>query len=107
MTGRVGSLPKITNEINGKKLVRFTFSIKASCISDGCYIQRTQWYTVNLIGNAAEDILNKCLHIGDKIMITGNWLIDNYSDQFGNKRYSYEIYAENVERMHIHEEKVA
>lgn len=107
LIGRVGSLPKIANEINGRKLVRFVIANTTKCISNGRYTQRTQWHTVNIIGLAADEILNDCLHIGDNIIISGNWLIDNYTDQFGNKRYRYEIYAESVEKTYEEKENVA
>ncbi len=106
-TGRVGSQPEIANEINGKKLVRFLLATTATCINNGHYTQHTLWHTVNLIGDAADMILSNHLCIGDEIEISGYWLTDRYTDQFGNKRYNYEIYAEHVEPTRMQEEKVA
>lgn len=105
--GRVGSLPEIANEINGRKLVRFMLTTSATCISNGYYTHHTLWYTVNLIGKTADMIINNHLRIGDEISIAGYWLTDRYTDQFGNRRYNYEIYAESVEAVRIHKEKVA
>lgn len=96
LSGRLSSLPKVANEINGKKLVRFTFATLNYCLKNGKYMQHTQWFTVNALGKIAEMLIEAKIKLQTEIQITGKWLVDESCDSDNNKIYSYEILAESI-----------
>jgi len=86
---RIGSVPELVNEMCGHKLVRFVIAVTEKYINNNVYSQHTHWYTVNALGDTADTILKSNMRICDTICISGNWLIDELSN-------NYEILARSI-----------
>ncbi|MCF0207349.1 MAG: single-stranded DNA-binding protein [Bacteroidales bacterium] len=96
IVGRVGSQPEIVNEIDNKKLIRFSVGIVNAIQGDGFSGQRTSWQVVNALNSTATEILKMRLRLGETVRVSGTELIDENTDILGNKKYVYEIVAQNV-----------
>ena len=59
---------------------------------------RTTWHYIVFWGKLAE-IVEQCVHTGDKLYVEGKLLTRSYDDQAGVKRYVTEIFVDVMEML--------
>ncbi|WP_163499950.1 single-stranded DNA-binding protein [Helicobacter suis] len=62
---------------------------------DGSKVEETCFIDVDLFGRTAE-VANQYLHKGSKVLIEGRLKLENWSDQYGNKRSKHSVSAESL-----------
>lgn len=58
--------------------------------------EKTEWHTIVAWGNLA-DLSEKYIHKGTQIYVEGKLTTRQWTDQSGNKRYTTEIKADNIQ----------
>jgi len=94
LTGRIGQDPTVLS--NGGLKLRVVTNDRGKNEETGMWEDKlTSWWTVkvwNKLAEASKDILNK----GQEVTITGTIYEENWKDQSGNQRNSYDIRAETI-----------
>ena len=94
LTGRIGQEPTVLS--NGGLKLRVVTNDRGKNEQTGMWEDRlTSWWTVkvwNKLAEASTDVLKK----GQEVTITGTIYEENWNDQNGNPRTSYDIRAETI-----------
>jgi single stranded DNA-binding protein len=94
LTGRIGQEPTVLS--NGGLKLRVVTNDRGKNEETGMWEDKlTSWWTVkvwNKLAEASKDVLNK----GQEVTITGTIYEENWKDQSGNQRNSYDIRAETI-----------
>ena len=81
---------------NGKSVCKFSIAINRSEKRDGEYSNFPTYLNVVTLGAMAENV-SKYLGKGSLVGITGELRGRKYEDKGGNKRYNYDLIANNVQ----------
>jgi len=81
---------------NGKSVCKFSIAINRSEKRDGEYSNFPTYLNVVTLGAMAENV-SKYLGKGSLVGITGELRGRKYEDKEGNKRYNYDLIANNVQ----------
>jgi single-strand DNA-binding protein len=77
--------------------VRLATKERGYTLQNGTQVpDRTDWHTIRLWNNLAK-IVERYVHTGDKLYIEGRIRYVSYDDKKGQRHYTTEIYAENLE----------
>ena len=94
LTGRIGQEPTVLS--NGGLKLRVVTNDRGKNEETGMWEDKlTSWWTVkvwNKLAEASKDVLNK----GQEVTITGTIYEENWKDQSGNQRNSYDIRGETI-----------
>ena len=86
----VGNVGKDPESYEGKSLVcKFSVATKE-------FNNVTMWHNITCFGKTAEFVKNY-IRKGSTVAVSGSYLMDEYTDKDGNKRYNYYINAPRVE----------
>ena len=79
---------------NDKAIARFSLAVKRKFAREG--EQDTDWLNIVAFSKLAE-FCEKWLHKGSKIIVIGRIATGSYTDKDGNKRYTTDIIADEIE----------
>lgn len=98
LIGRLGRDPEIRTTQGGHEIANF--SIATSEIwkdkSSGEKKEKTEWTTIVVFGNSVNFVKNYIVK-GSQVFIEGRLQTRNWEDKSGNKRYSTEVIAQQVQ----------
>lgn len=96
LVGNLGKDPEAFTFENGVKKVSFSLATTESYKDkEGNKIDQTEWHNVVLWRGLA-DVAEKYLSKGNQVYIEGKIKTRAWDDKDGNKRYTTEIYADNM-----------
>ena len=96
LIGNVGKEPEVRyyDHDQAYATVRLATKERGYTLQNGTQVpDRTDWHTIRLWNNLAK-IVERYVHTGDKLYIEGRI---RYDDKKGQRHYTTEIYAENLE----------
>ena len=86
LIGHIGKDPELKTFDSGK--VKFSTSLATNEVyknSKGDKVTETQWHNIIAWGKTAE-MMEKLIHKGKEVMVTGKLKHENYEDKDGNRR---------------------
>ena len=93
--GRLGNNPEITILPSGKERVRFSVAVDRNYKKeDGT--RPTDWISVVIWGSYAY-VKKTNLHKGDKVVVSGRYEINEWTDNNGIKQYAGALNCSNIE----------
>ncbi|MBB84086.1 MAG: single-stranded DNA-binding protein [Deltaproteobacteria bacterium] len=96
LVGNLGRDPELRHTNNGQTLVNFTLATSESWTDkSGERQERTEWHRIVVWGRQAE-MCNQYLSKGRTVYVEGRIQTREWEDKDGNKRYTTEINASNV-----------
>jgi single-strand DNA-binding protein len=96
LIGNLGKDPEAFTFENGVKKVSFSVATTESYKDkEGNKVDQTEWHNVVLWRGLA-DVAEKYLSKGNQVYIEGKIKTRAWDDKDGNKRYTTEIYADNM-----------
>jgi len=99
LIGNVGQEPEVRYVDQGVAVARLRLATteRGYTLQNGTQVpDHTDWHNVTLWRRMAE-IVEKYVHKGDKIYIEGRIRYTSYDDKQGQRRYTTEIWADNME----------
>ena len=101
LIGNVGKEPEIRYVDQGVAVARISLATteRGYTLQNGTQVpEHTDWHSVILWRKLAE-IVEKYVHKGDKLYIEGRIRYTSYDDKQGQRRYTTEIWADNMEML--------
>ena len=98
LIGRVGKDPDI-KDVSGVKVANFSLATtdRAYKTQSGAVVpERTEWHNI-VVWRGLADVVENYVKKGSQIYIEGKIRTRSWEDQTGMKRYSTEMYADNLE----------
>ena len=93
--GRLGNNPEITILPSGKERVKFSIAVDRNYKKeDGT--RPTDWIAV-VIWGSANYVKKTNLHKGDKVVVSGRWEINEWTDSNGVKQWAGSLNCSNIE----------
>lgn len=97
LIGRLGQDPELKYTASGTPVSNFSMATNESWSDkSGQRQERTEWHRIVVWGKLAE-ICHQYLNKGRQAFIEGSLQTRSWEDQNGNKRYSTEVVAKNVQ----------
>ena len=99
LIGNVGAEPEVRYVEQGVPIasLRLATTERGYTLQNGTQVpERTEWHNIVVWRRLAE-IVEKYVHKGDKLYIEGQLRTRTWDDRNGVKRYTTEIWAENME----------
>ncbi len=96
LVGRLGQEPEIRSTTSGQQVCTLSIATSETWTKDGNKEEKTEWHRVVLWGRQAE-IAHKYLKKGRLVYIEGKLQTRSWQDQQGQKRYTTEIVANNMQ----------
>ncbi|MHC1744083.1 MAG: single-stranded DNA-binding protein [Syntrophobacteraceae bacterium] len=97
LVGRLGADPEVRYSANGTPIARFNLATNESVpTSEGGWEERTEWHRVVAFGKTAENCGNY-LSKGRLVYIEGKLRTQQWEDNQGQKRYTTEVVARDVQ----------
>ena len=99
LIGRLGGDPEVRYTTSGSQVTNFTLATNEKWNSaDGTKQERTEWHRIVAFGKLAE-ICGKFLNKGKLVYIGGRIQTRQWDDRDGNKRYTTEIVAQEMQML--------
>lgn len=101
LIGNVGAEPEVRYVEQGVPVasLRLATTERGYTLQNGTQVpERTEWHNIVVWRRLAE-IVEKYVHKGDKLYIEGQLRTRTWDDRNGVKRYTTEIWAENMEML--------
>ncbi len=96
LIGNLGNDPEIHSFGDGRKLAKFSLATnEVFTNNEGEKVTQTQWHKVVFFGRTAETV-EKYLHKGKEVAVTGKISYREYEDKEGVKRYVTEIIGDEL-----------
>lgn len=97
LIGRLGGDPEVRYTTNGGAVANFNLATNESWTDkNGQKQERTEWHRVVIWGKMAE-LCGQYLSKGRQAFVEGRLQTREWNDKEGNKRYTTEIVAQNVQ----------
>jgi single-strand DNA-binding protein len=97
LIGRLGQDPEVRYTTNGGAVANFSLATNESWTDkSGQKQERTEWHRIVVWGKTAE-ICGQYLSKGRQAFIEGKLQTREWNDKEGNKRYTTEVVAQNVQ----------
>lgn len=97
IVGRLGADPEMKTISSGSAVTNFNLATSESWVDrDGQKQERTEWHRVVVWGKLAE-ICSQHLSKGRQVFVEGRLQTRSWEDQQGQKRYTTEVVANNVQ----------
>lgn len=93
--GRLGNNPEITILPSGKERVRFSIAVDRNYKRDDG-TRPTDWISVVIWGSSAY-VKKTNLHKGDKVVVSGRYEINEWTDNNGIKQFAGSLNCSNIE----------
>ncbi len=95
LIGRLTANPELKHLPSGVATTRFSIAVDRNFVKQG---EERQADFINIIAwRQTAEFICKYFGKGQRIAITGQIRTGSYTDQNGNKRYTFEVQADNVE----------
>ena len=95
--GRLGADPELKTLGSGQAVANFNIATSENWVDrDGAKQERTEWHRIVVWGKLAE-ICRQYLSKGRQVFVEGKLQTRSWEDQQGQKRYTTEIVANNVQ----------
>ena len=95
LIGRLTADPELKHTQSGKACTRFSIAVDRNYSKQG---EERQADFINIIAwQQRAEFICKYFSKGQRIALTGSIRTGSYTDKDGNKRYTFDIWAENVE----------
>lgn len=99
LIGRLGGDPEVRYTTSGTQVTNFTLATNERWTgADGNKQDRTEWHRIVTFGKLAE-ICGKYLNKGKLVYIGGRIQTRQWEDRDGNKRYTTEIVAQEMQML--------
>ena len=101
LIGNVGKEPEVRYVEQGVAVGSFTLATteRGYTLQNGTQVpERTEWHNVVVWRRLAETV-EKYVHKGDKLYIEGQLRTRSWDDRNGVKRYTTEVWADNMEML--------
>ena len=99
LIGTVGNDPEVRTVQGGAKVASFRLATTERFKDrDGNRQEQTEWHQITVWNNKA-DFVEKFVHKGSNLFLEGKLRTRQWQDQQGNKRYSTEVVAENIQML--------
>ena len=96
LVGNLGKDPETYTFNNGVKKVSFSLATSESYKDkEGNRIDKTEWHNI-VVWRGLADVAEKYLNKGNKVYIEGKIKTRSWEDKDGIKRYTTEIYGDNM-----------
>ncbi|MBI5583736.1 MAG: single-stranded DNA-binding protein [Deltaproteobacteria bacterium] len=98
LIGNLGADPELRYTAGGMAVAKFSLATKESWTKDGNKEERTEWHRIVAWGKLGE-ICGEYLAKGKPVYIEGRIQTRAWEDKEGNKRYTTEIVAQNMQML--------
>lgn len=101
LIGNVGKEPDVRHLDTGITVASFSLATteRGYTLPNGTQVpDRTDWHNI-VVWRGLADVVERYVHKGDKLYIEGKLRPRSYDDQNGQRRYTVEIYADNMEML--------
>ncbi len=99
LVGNLGADPEIRYTPGGSAVANFNMATQEQWTGkDGERNERTEWHRIVAWGRLGE-ICGEYLHKGSQVYIEGRLQTRSWEDREGNKRYTTEIVAQNMQML--------
>lgn len=99
LIGAVGNDPEVRTLQGGAKVASFHIATTERYKDrDGNQKEQTEWHNIT-VWNGKADFVEKYVKKGNNLFISGKLATRQWTDQSGNKRYSTEVVAENIQML--------
>ena len=97
LMGRLGADPELKTLSSGQAVANFNLATNDNWVDrDGQKQERTEWHRIVVWGKLAE-ICRQYLSKGRQVFVEGKLQTRTWEDQQGQKRYTTEIVANNIQ----------
>ncbi len=96
LVGRLGADPELRSTPSGTQMCTLSVATSETWVKDGKREEKTEWHRVVLWSRQAE-LAQKYLKKGRMVYIEGKLQTRSWQDQQGQKRYTTEIVANNLQ----------
>ena len=96
LVGRLGADPELRSTPSGTQMCTLSIATSETWVKDGKREEKTEWHRVVLWSRQAE-LAQKYLKKGRMVYIEGKVQTRSWQDQQGQKRYTTEIVANNLQ----------
>lgn len=99
LIGAVGNDPEVRTLQGGAKVASFRIATTERYKDrDGNQKEQTEWHNIT-VWNGKADFVEKYVKKGNNLFISGKLATRQWTDQSGNKRYTTEVVAENIQML--------
>ena len=99
LIGAVGNDPEVRTLQGGAKVASFRLATTERYKDrDGNQKEQTEWHSIT-VWNGKADFVEKYVKKGNNLFISGKLSTRQWTDQSGNKRYTTEVVAENIQML--------
>lgn len=95
LLGRLTSAPEIKTTSNEKLVGKFTLAVPRKYIKDG-EERKVDFINIVAFGKTAE-FVSKFFQKGQQVLVTGRLEINQYDDENGERKYSTQVIAEELD----------
>lgn len=97
LIGNVGNDPEVRTIQGGAKTASFSIAVTEKYRDKNNALQEnTEWISI-VAWNGKAELVEKYIHKGSMLFVEGKLRTRQWEDQQGNKRYSTEVVAENIQ----------
>lgn len=97
LMGRLGADPELKTLSSGQAVANFTIATSENWVDrDGQKQEKTEWHRIVVWGKLAE-LCRQYLGKGRQVFVEGKLQTRSWEDQQGQKRYTTEIVANNIQ----------
>ena len=99
LIGNVGRDPEVRHLDKGVTVANFPLATSESYTSkNGEKVTTTEWHNI-VVWRGLADVVNKYVKKGDRLYLEGKIRTRSWVDKEGNKRYTTEIFVDNMEML--------
>ncbi len=99
LIGNVGRDPEVRHLDKGVAVANFSFATSESYTAkNGERVTTTEWHNI-VVWRGLADVVEKYVKKGDKLYLEGKIRTRAWDDKEGNKRYTTEIYVDNLDML--------
>jgi single-strand DNA-binding protein len=95
VSGRLGGDPEIRWTTSGRAVASANLAVDHRFQRNGEWESETSWLNVQAWGELGEHLASSCSK-GDRIIVVGRMSQRSYETREGEKRYAYEIIADDI-----------
>ncbi|MBK5203261.1 MAG: single-stranded DNA-binding protein [Prolixibacteraceae bacterium] len=98
LIGNVGKDPVVRHLDKDVTVANFTLATSESYVKDGNKVTNTEWHNI-VVWRGLATVVEKYVKKGDKLYLEGRIKTRSWEDKDQNKRYTTEIYVDNLEML--------
>jgi len=98
LIGNVGKDPIVRHLDKDVTVANFTLATSESYVKDGNKVTNTEWHNI-VVWRGLATVVEKYVKKGDKLYLEGKIKTRSWEDKDQNKKYTTEIYVDNMEML--------